>query len=718
MIRRLKALIRPYLRKPTLKQVGMLFLWLIVLGSIAFFSLFIYLSRTLPDPESIALRKISESTKIFDRTGDVLLYDIHGEEKRTVVPWEDIPASLKNAVISAEDSSFYKHKGIDLKGIMRAFYRDITGLNLSEGGSTITQQLVKNALLGQQKTPTRKIKELILSIEIERRFSKDQILWMYLNEIPLGSNVYGVESASKTFFGKNTSELSLSESAIIASVLRAPSYYSPYGHHTDDLMSRKNLILGRMKDLGFITPEQYDQAKSEKIVFRPTLDKLIAPHFVFMVKDYLVKKYGEDVAENGGLKVTTTLDANYQEIAEEVVAKYSKINKERYKATNAALVSVNPKDGGIRALVGSSDYFDVSNQGNFNVVTANRQPGSSFKPFAYATLLSQGYPDSTVLFDLRTEFNPYCSPDALQTKDRYGLDCYHPQNYDGRYRGPVTLRQALDQSLNVPSVKVLYLAGVQKTILFAQKMGITTLTDPDRYGLSLVLGGAEVHPVDLASAYGVFANDGVRNPWNFIMKVEDANGNILEQQEDQSERAIPAQVARLMNSVLSDNSARAGVFGYNSSLYIPGREVAAKTGTTQENRDAWVAGYTPSLSTVVWTGNNDNTPMTKEGAGISASGPMWNEFMRRAIATIPFETFQKPDPVSSSKIMLDGNYTYTPDGGMPQYHTILYYVNRENPLGPFPSDPFNDSLFNNWEWAVQHYFVPNPTISPSPSPTL
>ena len=694
-------------------------LWIIVISAILFFGLLIYVQRTLPDPNSIADRKVSESTKIYDRTGQVLLYDIHGEEKRTIVPWEQIPTNLKNATLAAEDSGFYSHGGFDLKGILRSFLGDIKTFSLSQGGSTITQQLVKQTLLGNEKTALRKVRELVLSIELERKFSKDQIFWMYLNQIPYGSNTYGIEAAAKAFFNKNASQLNLNEAATLSALPQAPSYYSPYGNHVDGLIIRKNSILTNMKKLGFISETDYKQAVAEKPVFHSSTESITAPHFVIMVKDYLANKYGESAIESGGFNVITTLDAALQDYAEAAVTKYATINKTKYKASNAALVAVSPKNGDVLALVGSVNYFDIANQGNFNVTIdgPGRQPGSSFKPFAYAVAFQKGYPDSTTIFDFKTEFNPSCSPDGNQLVDQYGLACYHPRNYDGIFRGPVTLRQALDQSLNIPSVKTLYLAGIPETISLAQQMGITTLTQPERYGLSLVLGGAEVHPIDLVSAYSVFANDGLRNPWRIIQRVEDANGNVLEEAQNQPQRALDAQTARLMNNILSDNSARAAVFGYNNSLYFPGYEVGAKTGTTQDNRDGWVVGFSPSVATVVWTGNNNNQSMTAAGAGISAAGPVWHEFMAQALATFPHESFPQPEPVTSSKIMLSGNNTYTPpDGGPTQYHEILYYVDRNDPLGPMPSNPGNDPQFINWDWPVLQTYG-EPTYENSLSPT-
>lgn len=679
--------------------------WLAVVGAIIFFSAFIYLARTVPSPDAIATRHVSESTKILDRTGETLLYDIHGDEKRTVVPWDGISPSIKSAVVATEDGNFYQHRGLDMKGVLRAFIKNIQHGNISgQGGSTITQQLVGNALVGREKTYARKIKELILAVAIERRFSKEQILWMYLNQIPFGSNVYGIETASRAYFGKTASDVTLAEAATLAAMIQAPTYYSPYGTHGDELAKRKDFVLGRMHDLGFISDSDYAVAKEETISFTSNQEGILAPHFVFMVRDYLIQKYGEDMVERGGLTITTTLDTRLQAIAEDEIEKYGDINEQRYKAGNAAFVALDPKTGELLALVGSRDYFNIEHEGNFNVATAMRQPGSSFKPFAYATALSHGYPDYTILFDAKTEFNPYCSPEGTQTKDRFGLDCYHPRNYDGTFRGPITLRQGLAQSLNIPSVKTLYLAGIPETIDVAERMGITTLGDRDRFGLSLVLGGAEVRLVDLVSAYGVFANDGIRDPWTFIKKVQQSDGTILEEHESQSARALPAQIARMINNILSDNQARAPVFGYNSPLYIQGRDVAGKTGTTQENRDAWVIGYSPNLAAGVWVGNNQNQSMTQAGAGISAAGPLWREFMVRALDHFPDEHFLPPDPIFSSKPMLNGSFLGQREDGTREIHTILYYVDKKNPLGPAPVNPGADEQYPNWEWAVRTFF--------------
>jgi len=707
--------------KPLMRALFTLALWGALIGAITLFLYLIYLRSTLPDPESIATRQVKESTKIYDSTGETVLYDIYKEEKRTIVPWDQISQDVKNATLAIEDANFYNHKGLEIKGIFRALWRDIQNTNLGEGGSTITQQLIKLAIVGGEKTITRKLRELMLAVEVERRFKKDEILWMYLNQIPYGSNAYGIEAASQTYFGKHASEVTLAEAAVLAALPQAPSYYSPYSSHTEDLFNRQKLVLKRMLELGHITKEQQQAALEEKVAFAPRRTTITAPHYVIMVKDYLIKKYGQEMVESGGFKVTTTLDAKLQTSAQELVDKYGKLNREKYSANNTAMVSINPKTGDVIALVGSTDYFDTANDGNYNIATALRQPGSAFKPFAYAMLFSKGYPDSTIMYDVTTEFNPNCDPSGNQRKDRFGTPCYNPQNFDGKLRGLLTLRQALGASLNIVSVKTLYLAGISETIDLATKMGITSLTEPDRYGLSLVLGGAEVKLIDLVSAYGVFANDGIRNPWKLIKKIELADGTILEENKENPVRVLDAQPTRMINDVLSDNVARTPTFGVSSSLVIPGRDMAAKTGTTQDSRDGWALGYTPSVVTGVWAGNSNNKPILNRGAGISASGPLLNAFMRKALENTPVEHFAKPDPMNVSKNPLNGNHL----NELGESHSELYYINRNDPLGPPPIDPNIDPQFKNWEAAVQMAFpavvTPTPTPNefplPSPSPT-
>ncbi|PJE50391.1 MAG: penicillin-binding protein [Candidatus Yanofskybacteria bacterium CG10_big_fil_rev_8_21_14_0_10_36_16] len=698
-----------------LKRTFIVLFSLFVLGLALSVSVFLYYSRQIPDPNVISSRRISESTKIYAQDGETLLYNIHGEEKRTIIPWEEISDDVKNATLVAEDADFYTHKGLDIRGILRAFYKNIVGLEVSQGGSTITQQLIKNSLLSNERVLSRKIKEAVLSVEIERRFSKDEIFWMYLNQIPYGSNAYGIEAASQTFFDKTANELTLSEAALLAALPNAPSYYSPYGNHYPELIARRDFILESMLRNNYINQDEFREAVEEQPSFQPPRDIIVAPHFVIMVREYLTRKYGEDIVQNGGLQVVTTLDHKLQSLAEDVISKHADDIKTRFNAGNAALTAVDPRTGKILAMVGSKDYFDVINEGNFNVATALRQPGSAFKPFAYMTAVEKGFTDSTIVFDLLTEFNPECEPGAFQEKDRYGIDCYHPKNYSGVFKGPVTLRQSLAQSLNIPSVKILHLAGINKTIENAKKMGITSLTEPERYGLSLVLGGAEVRLVDIVSAYGVLANDGIKNPTTFIQKVTTSDGVILEEYRKNEDRVIDKKVTRLMNDIMSDNLSRAPVFGFNNYLNLGERPVAAKTGTTQENRDAWLIGYTPSLVAGVWSGNNDNSKMSGTAAGASVAGLIWNDFMRKALEGTPIEQFPDPDPSTSSKTMLNGRYV-----GENGVHNILYYVDKNDPQGPIPSNPYTDPQYENWESSVARWasnVFNTPSLIPSPSPT-
>lgn len=680
--------------------------------------LVVSVSRSLPDPLAISERKIPESTKIFDRTGKILLYEIHGEEKRTIIPFNQISQYVKDATIVAEDFNFYQHKGIDIKSLLRALYIDIVSGEFAQGGSTITQQLVKNAFLTRERTITRKIKEAILSYQLEKTYTKEEIFNYYLNQIPYGSNAYGTESAAQTFFAKKASDLTLNESATIAAVANAPSHYSPYGQHKDELIARKNMILERMRAVGFISAEDFEKAKNETLVFQKQRGNIKAPHFVIFIKNYLEEKYGAYYVESGGLNVYTTLDYNLQQIAEETVETVGEINKQKYNAKNAALVSVDPKTGELLAMVGSRDYFDIENEGNYNVATSrNRQPGSSFKPLVYATFFEKGFTPETVLFDVKTEF----STDPAQS--------YSPMNYDERFRGPVSVKSALAQSLNIPAVKVLYLAGMHDTLKLAHSMGISTLTDESTLGLSLVLGGGEAMPMDMAYAYGTFANDGVYNGKTFILKIEDNTGKVIEKSITKQTPALSPNTARTITSILSDNSLRAPVFGERSPLFFENKQIAAKTGTTQKYRDAWVVGYASSVATAVWVGNNDGTPISKGGGGIAAAGPLFHSFMEKATTLRPATPFPAPEPIYSVKSLLNGSYfgetiaridtdsqklatALTPPHKIQEkkfrsVHSILYYIDKNDPSGSPPNNPENDPQFQNWESAIQEWLRHN-----------
>ncbi|MDO8183619.1 MAG: PBP1A family penicillin-binding protein [bacterium] len=670
-------------------------------------------------------RIISESTKIYDRTGETLLYDVHGIVRRTVVPLNKIAEMAKKASVAIEDAEFYQHSGIKPTAIIRAFLVNIATGQVQQGGSTITQQVIKNTLLTKDKTLSRKIKEVVLALKLERVMKKDDILALYLNETPYGGSIYGIEEAARTFFNKKAADLSLGEAAYLAALPQAPTYYSPYGNHKDKLDERKNLVLKRMRELDYITLKEEQTAKEEKVEFKPLDESGIkAPHFVFYVLQYLEDKYGREAVETQGFKVTTTLDWSLQEKAQEVVKTYGESNAKNFKANNAGMVAVDPKTGQILVMVGSRDYFDTANEGNFNITLAKRQPGSAFKPFVYATAFQKGYAPDTVVFDVPTQFSTNCPP-----------DCYSPENYDNKYLGPISLRVALAQSRNIPAVKVLYLAGLNDVLANAKRFGINTLTDKNRYGLTLVLGGGEVTPLELTGAYSVFANDGIKNDLTRILKIENSKGQILEDWKANPKPVVDSNIARLITSILSDNNARAGSFGLNSPLYFPGREVAAKTGTTNDYRDAWVMGYTPSITVGAWAGNNNNSPMEKQIAGFIIV-PMWNAFMKEYLNKTPLELFPQPAPVDPSiKPVLRGfwrgnqNYfidtisrklttDYTPnetkeENVITQIHSILYWVDKNNPLGPPPSNPANDPQFKFWEGPVLQWAATNGIINES-----
>ncbi|MCC7004562.1 penicillin-binding protein, partial [Candidatus Nomurabacteria bacterium] len=665
MYKRVKREVLSFFKKTPTKNL--LILGLAILIFLAGLSILWVSSLKIPDLSSFEDVRISQSTKIYDKTGQVLLYNIHKDTKRTIIPLEQISNNIKNATIAIEDSSFYQHGGIEIKSILRAILANLTSLQFSQGGSTITQQVVKNSILTKDKTITRKLKEWILSVKLEQVMSKNQILSLYLNNIPYGGSIYGVEEASEAFFNKKASDLTLAESAYIAAIPQAPTYYSPYGNHKDALNTRKNFVLKRMLENNLISEKDYNLALKEVVTFQPQAETGIkAPHFVQFVKEYLENKYGAEAIQNGGYKVITTLDYEKQAKAEEIAKKWASQNKVNFNAENASFVAVDSKTGQILVMVGSRDYFDKEIDGNYNIATAKRQPGSSFKPFVYSEAFLKGYRPETVVFDLPTEFSTYCTPEGEPANSEVDpKDCYMPVNYDGKYLGPVSLRDALAQSRNIPAIQVLYLAGLRDSLSLAKDFGIQGLGDSNQYGLTLVLGGGEVSLLDMTSAYSVFANDGIRNPYQYILEIDDANGNIIEKPEQTPTRVIPEQVARQISDILSDDVARAPEFGTNSALNFPGRSVAVKTGTTNDYRDAWVIGYTPQISVGAWAGNNDNSPMEKKIAGFIVA-PMWHGLMNEFLNTLPNESFIKPDPQDTNvkpviKGLWQGNIGYTID---------------------------------------------------------
>lgn len=609
-----------------------------LLGFIVFGSLYAYYSFTLPDPSRLADRHVAESTKILDRNGK-LLYEIHGEAKRTLIPLDQVQSFTKQATIAVEDKDFYRHGGISFSGIARALLVNIFSGARRQGGSTITQQFVRNAVLTREKTYARKIKEIIISQQLEQKYTKDEILQLYLNEIPYGSNAYGIEAAAQTFFGKNAKDLTLLESAYLAALPQAPTYYSPYGPNKEALDNRADTVLGLMYEQGYINKDQKNRAQAEKVNFRNIGNGILAPHFVLYVQDLLAKKYGEVSLREGGFKVTTTLDLDLQTKAEAAVAKQIPFNEKNYNATNASLVALDPRSGQILAMVGSRDYFDKEHDGAVNVTLRPRQPGSSFKPYVYATAFKLGMNPASLLFDVVTNFG------------EFGGKEYTPQDYDGGERGPVSIRQALQGSLNIPAVKTLILVGINNALDTAENLGITTLKDRSRYGPSLVLGGGEVTLLEHTTAFGVFANGGVKQEVTPILKIEDKNGNVLEEyKESRGKEVLDPQIAYQINNVLSDNEARTYIFGAHNRLVLPGRTAAAKTGTTQEYRDAWTVGYVPSLVAGVWVGNNNNAAMKTKADGSVVAAPIWNDFMREALAGKPTEEFSVPSGISSLEV--------------------------------------------------------------------
>ncbi|MDP3836626.1 MAG: PBP1A family penicillin-binding protein [bacterium] len=686
------------------------------LGLLSSFILVAWVSRDLPEPNQLIDRDVAQSTKIFDRSGENVLYEIHGDEKRTLMSLDEIPDNAKNATIAIEDKNFYRHGGFSVWAMFRTLVTNVM-YNRRAGGSTLTQQFVKNAILTSEKKITRKIKEIVLAQRIEKKFSKDEVLQMYLNEIPYGSNAYGIEAASQKYFGKSVRDINLAESALLAALIQTPSRYSPYGPNKELLLGRKDYVLTLMAEQGYITEPEKEAAKSYEFVFQQAETSINAPHFVMMVKQILSEKYGESEVERGGLKIYTTLDWDKQKFAEEVIKEKTENYKEKYNADNASLVAIDPKTGQVLALVGSRDYFNDEIKGQVNVADRPRQPGSSLKPIVYAALFEQGYTPNTKLYDVVTNFSTNPS------------EPYIPQNYSGGELGPVSIRQALAGSLNIPAVKAIYLAGINQVINLTENLGYSTLSDRSRFGLALVLGGGEIKLLEHTNAYSAFAREGKVNELSYILKIEDKDGKILEEYQQKESRALTTETARKINSILSDNEARAYVFGTRNTLTLGSRPVGAKTGTTNDFKDAWTIGYTPSLVAGVWVGNTDNSKMSSGADGSVIAAPIWNEFMKRALGDSPVETFNPWDGKNTGKAAIDGEVSGsrkiivdistglpagidTPDELKQElevfnHHSILHYINREDPLGPEPEKPEADPQYLVWEEAIRKWAEKN-----------
>lgn len=683
----------PNFKKGDKWDVKQILLWcaigfagLIVAGIILLFIFIAILSIGLPDVKDLDKLAVAQSTTIYDREGNIL-YVKHGGENRQYIPIDQMSENIINATVAMEDDQFWTHSGFDPMGIARAVFGQITNTPTG-GGSTITQQYVKNAFLSPEQTYTRKLKELILSVRLEQEFEKEKILELYLNKIPYGNNAYGIEKAAQIYFGKSASELTLPEAAILASLPQAPSYYNPYGQHryseltrTFDegeaaarniqsesdlrdnefmrgligqdvaldpehsvyIQGRTDLVIRAMERTGYITEQEGEDALEalQSIEFKKYQEKIAAPHFVFYIIDQLEEEYGQEIVEQGGLNVYTTIDPKLQEYAVAAVEEGAARNTEGYNVKNGALVALDPTTGEILAMVGSKDYFSDEIDGAVNIITQYRQPGSSFKPIVFAQSFYNRYAPASVIFDVRTRFGSSSFPD----------------NYDGQFMGPISIRTALAQSRNIPAIKAYFLAGGQEPIIeLAERMGIQFLDTERDYGWPLALGTAEVRPLDIASAFGVFANNGVRHEPSSILRVENSSGEVLDEwQPQEGEEVLDPQIAYLISDILADQEA-----GLGGNLQVTGRTVAAKTGTSNVDignnnirpRDMWTIGYTPNLVTAVWTGNNDaddGTP-SATASGFTNAAPIWKSFMTQALAELPSEDFTAPEGITTESV--------------------------------------------------------------------
>ena len=641
----------------------------IVLALIILFLIaaYFYILKDIPSTATIGSTSYPQSTKISDRNGK-LLYTIYTSRNQTYVPFKQVPNHVKNATIALEDKDFYKHGAIDIRGITRAFISTVFRREV-QGGSTITQQLVKNSLLTPERTISRKIKEIFLATIVESVYSKDKILEMYLNQVPYGGTAYGVEAASQVYFGKPVEKLTLSESAFLAALPEAPSVYSPFGSRPELGKARQLEALRKMREQGYITNEEEHEAATLELKFSKIQNKILAPHFVFYVKDILEQRYGSRAVEQGGLHVTTSLDLDLQAYAEASVAGEIETLKKLNVSNGAALIT-DPRTGEILTMVGSRSYFDTEIDGNVNVTLAKRQPGSSIKPINYAVGLIKGYTASTPFVDDRI-----CFPNPG------GQPAYCPVNYDGRFHGVVQMRFALANSFNIPAVKMLKANSVEAMIATASAMGITTFTDPSRYGLSLTLGGGEVTMLNMAEAFGVFANNGYRIQLQPILKVVDNRGRVLEEYKRPKstifgKKVLPDGVAYIISHILLDNGARAQAFGANSILRIRNYPISVKTGTTNDLRDNWTIGYTPSRVVATWVGNNDNRPMSGIVSGITGAAPIWHALMEKVLEGTKPQFPQKPDNVIGKYVCTDTGQVAPPEGGEGRCPTRFEYFIR------------------------------------------
>jgi len=631
---------------PLLARVGATAALLIGCLGLGFF---LYFLRDLPSPNKLGENEnFAVSTQILDRN-DVLLYEIFADENRTPIELNSLPPYVAQATIAIEDKNFYNHFGLDFVGIARALLNNARGGGL-QGGSTLTQQLVKISLLSQDRTWERKAKEAILTVSTEIRYSKDEILEMYLNYVPYGGTAWGIEAAAQTFFDKSAKDLTLPEAAYLAGLPQSPSRYSPFGNSPELGTQRQKEVLRRMVEDGFITADEAEAAGQTPLHFAENQFTIKAPHFVFYIRDQLVEEYGQALVERGGLRVHTTLDYDLQSVVQASLS--AEINTlQRLRVSNGAAVVTRPSTGEILAMVGSRDYFNATSEGKINMTVRERQPGSSIKPLNLAVALQlRKVTLGTMLLDIPTCF------------ELLGQAPYCPRNYDGSFRGPVLMRQALANSYNIPAVKIMGLNTTGEFIRVAAALGLTGLRSAENYGLSLGLGAGEVRMVDMATAFGALANQGVKVPLNGVERIENYTGEVLyesdpaarrEQRDkelflapktsaeqrpqpdfklstdpDDIYRVLEPEVSWLVSHVMRDNDARSAAFGSRSQLYIPGHDVAVKTGTTNDLRDNWTIGFTPEYLAAVWVGNNNNSEMSAVVSGVTGAAPIWNDIMR------------------------------------------------------------------------------------------
>lgn len=666
-----------------LKRIKKYSLWyyIALVPVVILFGFFYYfILRDLPSPTRLQSSSLPQSTQIYDRN-NTLLYTIYASRNQTFIPLAQIPKNMQYATIAIEDKDFYRHGAVDFRGIMRAFYSNFFNKQL-QGGSTLTQQLVKNSLLTQDRTWQRKIKEVLLSFATEVLYNKRSILELYLNQVPYGGTAYGIQAASRTYFGKDVSQLSIAESAFLAGLPQSPSVYSPYGTHPEQGIQRQKDVLSEMRKQGYITQAQEKQATSEVLTFKKITNEIKAPHFVFYVKDLLTQKYGEAMVETGGLKVKTSLDLTLQDYAQATVAAEVEGLKRNHVGNGAALIT-NPGTGEILAMVGSKDYFDDKN-GNVNITLAKLQPGSSIKPINYAVGLIKGYTAATPFIDQALCFGgnpPYC-----------------PKNYDGKFHGAVQMRAALGNSFNIPAVEMLKLNGVNAMIATASAMGITTFTDPSQYGLSLTLGGGQVRMIDMATAFGVFANSGYRIDLHPILKVTSSTGEVLEEYSPPSspmfgKKVIPSGVAYIISQMLMDNNARLQAFGPSSALKIGNQAVSVKTGTTDDYKDNWTIGYThgPTYLVATWVGNNDHTAMNGVVSGITGAAPIWHDLMSHLIEGKKVQQPKQPQDVVGRIVCADSGLIPQPDGTPDRCPTRFEYFIKG--MEPKQVDPGKQKIF-------------------------